>query len=484
VDTDRLLSLTAEAWGSHVLESLQAFGKIPCLSPMFDASWQDHGLLADAAGLLAGWVRERIAGGGLGGTEVEVLTLSGLTPALVVEVPPSDPAVTGTVLCYGHFDKQPPFDGWEDGLGPWTPVRRGDRLYGRGLADDGYSVFAAITALEALRGAGGRHGRCVIVIEGSEESGSPDLRAYLDHLADRIGSPGLVVALDSGAPTYDRLWATTSLRGFVGGRLSATVLEQGVHSGSAGGAVPSSFAVIRRLLDQIEDATTGEVLVPELRAAVPAGARERAEAMVAAVRASGSDPDAEWPLVPGLTLLGTDAADRALRTSWSSTLAITGADGLPATEVAGNVLRPSTAVKLAIRVPPTCDTEAALGALTRALTEDPPFGSRVAFESEAAADGWAARAFAPWFGDALEAASAACFGAPPGFVGEGGSIPFVGWLAAQFPAAEMLVTGVLGPESNAHGPNEMLHLPTAERITASVAMILDAHASHEVDAAG
>jgi len=238
-----------------------------------------------------------------------------------------------------------------------------------------------------------------------------------------------------------------------------------------------TLAVVRQLLDRIEDAATGEILLPELRAPLPAGTRERAEAMVAAVASAGGTPDAQWPTVPGLALLGRDAADRAVRTSWAPTLAVTGADGLPPTAEAGNVLRPSTSVKLAIRIPPTCGPDRAMAALIGVLGADPPHGAVVGFEPEAAAGGWAAPEPAPWLAEALEVASRNCFGPPPGVLGEGGTIPFVGWLAERFPEAELVVTGVLGPGSNAHGPDEMLELSMAERLTAALAVVLDAHAA-------
>jgi acetylornithine deacetylase/succinyl-diaminopimelate desuccinylase-like protein len=466
----------ARMWAEPILDALDRFGRIPDLSPAFDSRWEDTGFLETAVTHLAEWCRSRARPG----TSVEVVRLPGLTPTLLVDVAPSDPAITGTVLFYGHYDKQPPFDGWDEGLGPWTPVRRGDRLYGRGLADDGYAVFAAMAALESVTVAGGRHGRCRILIEGSEESGSPHLASYLDHLADRIGTPDLVIALDSGCATYDRLWVTTSLRGLVSGTLRVRVLHQGIHSGIGGAVVPSSFLILRQLLDRIEDSATGEILLPELRVEPPAGARAAAEEMVRFEADAAGGPGPGLPVVDGLRLLGTDEADRALRVAWSGSVAVTGADGLPPTADAGNVLRPSTSVKLAVRLPPTCDAERAAGALARTLTADPPHGAEVEFELEAAADGWAATELASWAGDALARSSAACFGAAPGFIGEGGSIPFIGWLAERFPGAQLVVTGVLGPESNAHGPNEYLHLPTAERLSAALALLLDAHAGRTV----
>ncbi len=314
-----------------------------------------------------------------------------------------------------------------------------------------------------------------MVAEGSEESGSPHLHEVLAHLADRIGTPDVVIALDSGCATYDRMWVTTSLRGALMGTLTIRVLEQGIHSGTAGGAVPSSFRIARILLDRIEDATTGDLLLPELVVAPPDGAAADAERLVASVAGAG-EAEAEFPTVAGLELEGADDADRALRTSWRGSVAVVGADGLPPTADAGGVLRPFTALRLAVRLPPTCDAAAAEAALARVLTSDPPYGAEVTWTGGLSAGGWAAPPFAPWLCEALDRASTAAYGVPSACRGEGGTIPFMGWLAERFPEAELLATGVLGPGSNAHGPDEGLHLPSAERITGALALLFDAHA--------
>lgn len=460
-----------EHWTAEVLPLLETYARIPGLSPAFDPEWEDHGLLAQTADLLAAWARDR----DLPGATVEVVRIPGLTPTVLVDVPATDPRATGTVLVYGHYDKQPPFDGWTAGRGPWSPVVEGEWLYARGVADDGYALPSTLLALEALRASGGRHARCVVIAEGSEESGSPHLRDVLAHLSDRIGTPDLVLALDSGSPTYDRLWVTTSLRGIVVGSLTVRVLEHGVHSGAAGAVVPSSFAVARLLLDRIEDPATGALLLPELVAELPAGAEAAAVAMSRAVAAAGLE-GAEFPVVGDLALMGADPAERALRVAWKGSVAVVGADGLPPSAAAGNVLRPFTTLRLAIRLPPTVDADAAAAAIARALTTDPPHGATVEWTDIEPAGGWAAPPLAPWLASALDDASGAAFGNPSGELGEGGTIPFMGWLAAQFPEAQILALGVLGPGSNAHGPDEGLHIPTAERVTAALAHLVDAHA--------
>jgi acetylornithine deacetylase/succinyl-diaminopimelate desuccinylase-like protein len=471
-DPDRMHELTLARWRPDVLPLLDRFARIPDLSPAFQSDWESLGHLEEAATLLAEWAAARP----LPGAVVEVVRLPGLTPTVVVDVPASHPDIEGTVLLYGHYDKQPPLDGWSPGRGPFTPTIDGDRLFARGVADDGYALPSALLALEVLAACGGHHARCVVLIEGSEESGSPHLPDVLAHLVDRIGTPDLVVALDSGAPTHDRFWITTSLRGAVVGTLTVTVLDHGVHSGSAGGVVPSSFRLIRQLLDRLENPVTGDLLLDELRSDPPPRAAADARALTEA-RSDGGIDGASFPVVTGLVLEGADPAERAVRNAWHGSVAVVGASGLPPVESAGAVLRPSTSLKLVVRLPPTADGDRAAAAIGRALTEDPPSGARVTWSTGQVAGGWAAAPFPPWLDAALDDASTTCFGAPSGRFGEGGSIPFMGWLADRFPEAHILAAGVLDPESNAHGPDESLHLPTAERVTAALGVVVDAHAN-------
>jgi acetylornithine deacetylase/succinyl-diaminopimelate desuccinylase-like protein len=469
--TAETLSHVRDRWPSDIVPLLVEYAKIPSLSPAYDSEWEGNGRLEEAAELLATWARAQP----LDGATVDVVRIAGLTPTVVVEVPATDTEATGTVLIYGHYDKQPPFEGWTGGRGPWTPVLEGDWLYARGVADDGYALPSALLALASIRAGGGRHARCVIIAEGSEESGSPHLPAVLAHLDRQIGAPEVVVALDSGCATYERLWVTTSLRGALAGTLTVRVLEHGVHSGSAGAVVPSSFRILRLLLDRLEDPKTGDLLPAELRVDPPAPAVVAAEELSDALHQVGLEA-APFPVVPGLRLQGETNAEQALRSAWKGSVAVVGADGLPPTAEAGAVLRPWTSVKLVIRLPPTVNADLASAVVARTLTQDPPYGATVEWGEGQAAGGWAAPPRAPWLAEALDRASEVCFGPPSGELGEGGTIPFMGWLAARFPKAEILALGVLGPDSNAHGPNEGLHLPTAQRVTSSLAMLIDAHA--------
>jgi acetylornithine deacetylase/succinyl-diaminopimelate desuccinylase-like protein len=461
---DRLRRFAEDAWAARILPALEEYVRIPAKSPGFDPEWQARGHLDRAVALAEGWARRRP----VEGLRVEVLRLPGRTPVLLVEVPGHGER---TVLLYGHLDKQPEMVGWSEGLDPWVPVRRGDRLYGRGAADDGYAVFAALTAIEALEAQGVPHARCVILVETCEESGSADLPAYVDALAQRLGVPDLVVCLDASCGNYDQLWLATSLRGLVSGELSVEVLEEGIHSG-ASGIVPSSFRILRLLLSRLEDERSGEIRPADLHVAIPAERTRQARAVVSALGASLGE---RFPLVPGMRLAHEDPVELLLAHTWRPALEVTGADGLPSLADAGNVLRPRTSVKVSLRLPPTLDVTRAAARLRELFEADPPYGARVRFTPSTPSPGWASAPLAAWLAASLDRASTAHFGRPPMFAGVGGSIPFMSLLGARFPEAQFVVTGVLGPGSNAHGPNEFLHVPTGIRVTACVAEVLADH---------
>lgn len=501
----RLTNAVEEQWETVVLPALGEYTALPCLSPAFDAQWADNGHLLKAVHLLQDWCRRRH----VPGLTAEIIEREARTPVLLVEIPPSPPSAgssrgsggrdepegpggrgpgssTGAggspsplsspcVLFYGHFDKQPALGPWRDGLGPFTPVRHDDRLFGRGTADDGYATFSAVSAVEVAAALGLPYPRVVALIEGSEESGSPDLPTYLDAVGTRIGSLSVVVALDASSPTYDRLWTAASLRGNLVATVTVAVLTRGLHSGLAGGVVPSSFRILRQLLSRIEDEVTGDIRLAALTDAVPEDARRQ----IADVASELGSHLSGLPTVPGLVLEGSDPTDQLVRQAWSPALAVTGLDGAPRPPDAGNVLRPSTTAKLSLRLPPTCRAATAAAALTDALTADPPSGASVTIDWEAPCDGWVAPPMDRWLHEALHQASLTHFGRPPGVTAEGGTIPFPGMLSERFPHAQFVVTGVLGPGSNAHGPNESLHLPTAKRLTAILTDILGAARRHQ-----
>ncbi len=475
IDEKKTKSFMDGLWDGEIIPVLTDYIRIPNKSPAFDPDWEKHGHMDKVVDLFAAWARQKLEQ--LPGSSLEVMRLAGRTPLIFIEVPAQGGTARadGTILMYGHLDKQPEMKGWAEGTGPWTPVLKDDRLYGRGGADDGYAMFAAIGALLALKEQNLPHARAVIVIEACEESGSPDLPFYIEHLSDRIGTPDLVVCLDSGCGNYDQLWLTTSLRGMVIGNLSVQVLTEGVHSGDASGVVASSFRVARRLLSRIEDETSGQIKLDDLFVQIPA---ERSEQAKAAARILGDEVYTKLPFAPGVQPMADDPAELILNRTWRPQLAITAMDGYPLPENGGNVLLPYTTLKLSLRLPPTCDAEPARLAVKKVLEENPPYGADVRFDAPRGETGWNAPALAPWLAKALDKASNASFGKAAAFMGEGGSIPFMAMLGRKFPETQFVVTGVLGPHSNAHGPNEFLHIPTAKKVAASIASIVADHALH------
>jgi acetylornithine deacetylase/succinyl-diaminopimelate desuccinylase-like protein len=463
VDTKHALRSSGRIWDEEILPALHDYIRIPNKSPAYEPKWQAN--MDRAVALVEAWCRRQP----IAGLELEVVRLPNRTPVILMEIPGSG---ADTVLLYGHLDKQPEMTGWRQGLSPWEPVRDGDKLYGRGGADDGYSAFASLTALRLLQEQKFPHARCVVLIEAGEESGSPDLPAYIEHLAAGIGTPSLVICLDSGCGNYDQLWMTTSLRGLVSGNLRVEILTEGVHSGDASGVVPSSFRILRQLLSRIDDENTGRVKLAGLHVEVP---RERLEQARATAEVLGDEVFDKFPFVPGAQAVSHDRVELVLNRAWRPSLSITGIEGLPPLGSAGNVLRPGTACKISLRIPPRLDPEKAAQLVKQTLERDPPYGARVVFEGEKSSTGWDAPPLAPWLKQAVERASSAYFGKPPMAFGEGGTIPFMGMLGEKFPQAQFLITGVLGPGSNAHGPNEFLHVPTGVKLTACVASVVADH---------
>jgi acetylornithine deacetylase/succinyl-diaminopimelate desuccinylase-like protein len=479
LDAAALQTFADRAWDDEIVPALTRYIAIPAKSPMFDADWARHGHLDQVVREAAAWVEGKKPVG----LKLEVIRLGGRTPVIFFELPATKPGSTDTVVLYGHLDKQPEFNGWRGDLGPWTPKLDDEgKLYGRGGADDGYAVYASLTALLALDAQGVPRPRCVGLIEACEESGSFDLPAYIDVLKPRLGNVSLVVCLDSGAGSYEQLWLTTSLRGMVSGVLKVEVLTEGIHSGDASGLVPSSFRILRQVLDRLEDSRTGHLLPQTFHCDIPASRVEQARATAAILReevykrfpwACGADGTLALPTT-------TDPTEALLNRTWRPTLSVTGVDGFPELGNAGNVLRPHTAFKLSLRLPPLIDGNAAALALKALLEDNAPYNARVTFTPDGragayGATGWNAPEVAPWLHAALDRASHAHYGAPVGYIGQGGTIPLMSMLQKGFPAAQMMVCGVLGPKSNAHGPNEFLHVPYGKKLTAAVAQVVAAH---------
>lgn len=481
MDFPRVTSFMEHIWEDEIIPVLTDYIRIPNKSPAFDADWEKHGHMEKAVTMFADWARTKL--GQLPGSKLDVVRLPGRTPLIFIEVPGAtgDPSVSegpsgATVLMYGHLDKQPEMQGWTEGTGPWVPVRKDDKLYGRGGADDGYAMFASLAALLALKEQGVRHGRAVIIIEASEESGSPDLPFYIDHLGLRIGTPDLVVCLDSGSGNYEQLWLTTSLRGMVIGNLSVRVLSEGVHSGAASGIVPSSFRILRNLLSRIEDEETGRMTLPELFVEIPQDRQTQARQ---AAEILGDEVWSELPFAGTTKTMAGNNVELILEKTWRPQLAVTGMAGYPLPADGGNVLLPYSVAKLSLRVPPTGDAEKARAAVKKVLEDTPPYDAEVTFNAPRGENGWNAPTLAPWLEASLNKASNAAFGKPVAYQGEGGSIPFMAMLGEKFPGTQFVVTGLLGPHSNAHGPNEFLHIPFAKKLAASIAQVLADHAARQ-----
>jgi acetylornithine deacetylase/succinyl-diaminopimelate desuccinylase-like protein len=461
LNPQRLFKYIDEQWEQEVLPSLCDYIEIPNKSPNFDKNWQEHGYMEQAVTLLSQWCENHAPKN----MHIEVIRLPGRTPLIFMDIPGQ---TEETILLYGHFDKQPEISGWDDGLGPWTPVLKDGRLYGRGGADDGYSTFAVLTAINALQRENLPHGRCVVIIEGCEESGSYDLPFYIDQLKEKIGNPKFIICLDSGAGNYEQLWITTSLRGNIVGELSVELITEGVHSG-ASGVIADSFRVARELLSRVEDETTGAIKLKELHCEIPPARINEAADCAAVLGDSVYDT---FPFHSGVVPITFNHQELILNRTWRPALTVTGADGIPAIADAGNVLRPKTTLKLSMRIPPTVNADEAANAMKAAFTNSPPYAAKVSYKTSSNSMGWEAPPTDAWLAKAIDDASMAFFEKPAVYMGEGGTIPFMAMLGDKFPEAQFMITGVLGPHSNAHGPNEFLHIDMVKKVTACVAFVL------------
>jgi acetylornithine deacetylase/succinyl-diaminopimelate desuccinylase-like protein len=456
------------------IPTLAEYIKIPNISPAFDKEWNTNGLIDQAMKHLYDWVLQQK----VTGLTANIIKTKDRTPLLLCEITPEK--YTKTILMYGHMDKQPPLDGkWSNGLGPYTPVIRDGKLYGRGGADDGYAIFSSIIAIKALQENKMPHGNIIIMIEGGEESGSPDLMYYVESL--KISPPDLVVCLDSGCEDYKRLWLTTSLRGLASGVLEIKTLTTSVHSGDGGGAIPNCFDVMRQLLARVSDSKTGD-MTPDYYSAIPKinipGKQIKYSLQV--VELLGKELFDRFPF-DGSTSITKDADKRKLlyynlRRSWGLNLAVVGIDGMPSVQNGGNAIHPQLRVSLSMRLPPNLDAQKASDALKLLLERDPPYGCSIKFHQDAVGSGWVANE-----SEKLEVLVNSCsekiFKMPAYHLSEGGSIPFIKMLGEMFPKAEFLICGVLGPGSNAHSTDEFLDINYAKKLTTCVSMVLNEYSS-------
>ena len=451
-----------EFWDNKIVPTLVEYIKIPNKSPSFDPDWEKHGHMDRVLDLAVKWTEKNKPVDSV----ITIKKSPGRTPLLLLDIPGTK---DGNILMYGHLDKQPEMEGWNEDLGPWKPVIKDEKLYGRGGADDGYALFASVASIKALKEQNIDHPRILVLIEFSEESGSPDLPHYMDLCADIIGAPNLVICLDSGAGDYKRFWTTTSLRGLIGLKMKVEVLKEGVHSGGASGHVPSSFRIARSLLSRLEDEKTGKILIDELNTEIPDYRIEETKNLVSILN---NEVVEEFPWKDNMKPSTNDNVEGVLRRTWKPAVSIVGVDGMPSTANAGNVLRPYTTLQISMRIPPTTSAKKAVSAMKKTLSENIPYDATVELQFEKAGEGWNAPESKPWLLEAIDKASKEYFGQMACSMGEGGSIPFMGMLGKQFPEAQFVITGVLGPQSNAHGPNEFLHISFAKRLTCCISSII------------
>ncbi len=452
-------------WENETLEGLKKFISIKSLSPDFDKDWEEHGELLRSLKEAKAFAQSMLPE-----IHIEILEAKGKTPLLFFEVAATGNSKDhGDVLFYGHMDKQPASDDWSNGRSAFNPSLEKDVLYGRGAADDGYSFYAAISIAKALEESGVNHPRLFGIFETAEESGSEDFPFWIAQLSERFTRVSLVLVLDAGCIDYKHLCITTNFRGVFGTTLKVSVLEHGVHSGTASGVVPDSFMIARSLLDRIEDSRTGKLLNNAFYAAEIPPARTRQIQEKAQV-ICGLENDFPWIDKPVMRTANTEEA--LLAQTWLPQLAVIGAGGLPAIGEGGNVLRSDTSLRLSIRLPPTVDPLVAQKDLEKTLLANPPFGAKVELLGTYSFKGWDAPAEADWFSQIVKDASIEVFDAPAIYSGEGGSLSIFDTLEAACPAAQFLLTGVLGPHSNAHGPDEALHLEYVENLCRALARIV------------
>jgi acetylornithine deacetylase/succinyl-diaminopimelate desuccinylase-like protein len=462
MNSSELLPSVDRYWEEKIIPTLKTYIEIPAKSPSFDPQWKESGYLHKALALVENWIAEQK----IPGLKKEVIEAPGRTPLLLLDLPGDHDY---QVLMYGHLDKQPEMTGWAQGLDPWKAVLKDGKLYGRGGADDGYAVFASVCAIQHLLTLKLPRPHIKVAIEFSEESGSTDLPFYFENHSEKFGKPNLIICLDSGAGNYQQFWTTTSLRGLVNGTLKVQILDEGVHSGDASGVVPSSFRIARQILNRIEKVETGEIFVKDFKVKVPA---DRLKQVEKTAQALNKTVYSKFPFTGKAKPNSGTPKELLLNKTWRAALSVTGAEGLPEPKKAGNVLRPFTTLKLSLRLPPTLDAKKASVTLKKILEKNPPYGAKVEFHIEDAAAGWNAPSMQPELEDLIQESSLKFYKKPALAMGEGGSIPFMGMLGKKYPKAQFVITGVLGPNSNAHGPNEFIHIDFAKKLTACIANIL------------
>jgi acetylornithine deacetylase/succinyl-diaminopimelate desuccinylase-like protein len=469
IDFSRLSDYIDKQWDESALPSLCDFIEIPALSPSFDADWEENGYLDAAIETFVSWVKSLP----LEKTTISVHRLKNRSPLLLITI---EGDVSNEVLFYSHLDKQPEASGWSEGKGPWKPVIEDGWLFGRGSVDDGYGGYAGILSVLGLQEQGIAHPTCRFLIETGEESGSPDLELYLDELKPQLGTPDLVIVLDTGGMDYDRLWVTQSLRGIVAGTLSVQVSSVGVHSGHGSGVMPSSFRLARQLLSRLEDEKTGEILPEWLHLEINDEMKKTCSEIV---KMKG-DEMKDFPLLEGVKKQVEDPLDIFITMNLKPSLSVIGADGIPPIESAGNVLRTNTDLKISIRTPPGMKASVVAKKVQKLLEENPPNGAHVTAKMTEVADGFLSPQLPESISSALEDACKEFYGNNSMSLFIGGTIPVMAMLQSRYSDSKFIITGAGGPGGNAHGPDEKLHIPTAKKVTKCMSSAVAGMASYRL----
>jgi acetylornithine deacetylase/succinyl-diaminopimelate desuccinylase-like protein len=461
MDIVKTEAFVEENFEKNFVEPLSDFVRIPNLTPAFDPEYFTNGLNQQAIK----FVKEYAESMKIDGLEFHHYEEEGMCPMVVMTYEGSG---APNVMVYGHLDKQPHMEGWREGTGPISPAIIDGKLYGRGASDDGYVPFAVLLAIKNAILQGQTLPRIALVLETEEESGSHDLVPLLEKCNKWIGTPDFCICLDSGALDYSTLWLTTTLRGMMAFNMKVSIAEGAVHSGISGGAIPETFRIANSLLDRLEDTTTRRL--PLFEVEIPDSFKEEAKHIA---ELQGEDMYKPFKFLEGCKAMNQDdLAELYLNVNWRPSLAVTGADGMPPISKSGNVVRPSTTLRVSIRLPPGLDSVKALATAEELLLKDVPHGAKVELLSKVTGDGWCMKELSEKTVKVLDQASNNFYGKSCGQYGIGGSIPFLKVLGDKYPQTEILALGVLGPEANAHAPNETLDLPYSKKFIMTLSHVL------------
>ena len=453
-------------WDTRALPALMDFIRIPCKSTAFDPHWESNGYLNQACTFISAWVKQQLPQ-----ASCEIIQEPGKTPCLWLDVPAYHAQTDNTVAFYGHLDKQPEASGWSEGLGPWTPVIRDGKLFGRGCSDDGYSVFLMISALVSLREQGLGHPHCVGIFETQEESGSIDLPHYLTALKERFNHPISLFVLDNQCCDYQRLWLNTSLRGVISAVLRVKTLHHNVHSGTYSGILPDAFAIAQHLLSRIHEPLSGRVLLDSFHTQIP---ENRKKQLLQAAKLLEASTSYYPPLLDGVQTKTTSVFDSIYNSTWEPALTVTAIDGLANLNQAANVVPKEIALKLSIRIPPNIDLARAIQDLEKTVTQNVPFHASVTLEDIRQGSGWTPPLTAQnqETERLLNTCSQSVFHEDVAFSATGGSISIIPEFEKCLPGTSIMLLGVLGPGSNAHGPDESLNIEYVKKLTNVLSLYL------------